>query len=191
MLAPKIKEHNSACDAAGAALAEVQKLVAEIDPLVSRAEQMTNATQQLAQLRAELAKTEAEWKKLGGGQGKSLSELRAQMAQVQKDNLAANKTLAEKRKVLETGRKTIADKEKAIAGLMEKLVACDSSAESTAVLQERLMQVRLSVSCTCVFLYAPFFSVEPNVVLDSCVEGICGFQLEACPTETRQGRRGS
>ncbi len=142
VLAGRLKEQSEACDAAAAALTRLQQQLAEYEPLASRAEQLASMTQQLTHLRSDEAKKEADLKKLGAAANKSLAEIKTELAAAQTENAAITKSLAEKRKVLELGRKNIALKEQTIASLMEKLVACDSSAESTAVLQERLAQVR-------------------------------------------------
>ncbi len=141
---PQLQEETSEADNVRTQLKESQKDLAAFEPLLSRADQLASVAQQLERLRGDAAAHEAECKKLGAT--RSLDELQAEMAKLQKQNASAASTLAEKRKLLETARKSIASKEKTVAEVMEKLVACDSSAESTAVLQERLAQLNLALS---------------------------------------------
>ena len=57
-------------------------------------------------------------------------------------NVQAANALKDKRKALSTARTAIAQQEKKVSALMEKLMECDSSAESTTMLSERLEQLQ-------------------------------------------------
>ena len=127
--------------------------ISESEQDLLQAQKLQNVVQDLVRLsqehlKAETEAVEAESACETASGGLSVAEIRAQMQTAQKENEIAGKELSSKRRGLDQTKVQLRKHEQEVSRLMQQLMDCDSSAESTSILAERLTQLTSALAST-------------------------------------------
>lgn len=143
LVGPRITELDEQIEARRSQLQDVQRDLTDGHGLQSRVDTMVRLFRDNAKANEEAELAESV---CGAGNAETMEQIQAELQLLQKKSTEHTKLIKDKRGALDASNKDVTAKERQVNELMDKLMKCESSKDSSMILSEKLKQLLESLA---------------------------------------------